>query len=52
MNCAPPTVDNSPPQLQFIVVLGSQYAALAKNEKGANDDIWDDDRGAIDSLRL
>lgn len=28
-----------PPQLQLIVVLGSQYAALAKNVNGLNADI-------------
>ena len=33
------SIEDVPPQLKLIVVLGLQYAALAKNEKGVNDEI-------------
>ena len=32
-------IEDVPPQLKLIVVLGLQYAALAKNVKGVNDEI-------------
>ena len=32
-------IEDVPPQVKLIVVLGLQYAALAKNVKGVNDEI-------------
>jgi hypothetical protein len=34
------SIEDVPPQLKFNVVLGLQYAALAKDVKGMNDEIW------------
>ena len=40
-------IEDVPPQLNLIVVLGSQYAVLAKNVKGVNDEIWSELRAVM-----
>jgi len=41
------TAGDAPPQLQFIVVEGLQYAVLAKCVNGAYDEIWLEPSGVI-----